>query len=312
MWVIIVLPIILIICFFIYWKILKNYVDVEKEKLQFLENSYQKTQKLFSQTQQQICELQDEEEMKLKQVKHLEDTLHNLKLKEAEEKYKWDNWQMKANIAADTFEENLERRYQEKENHIQSAVAEAELELENIRADVLKMRETQHALTEARVRQQVIDANADDYCLSLDPIDEADIRTLEAIKPRLQKPRILSMLIWQTYFQKPLKSLCAKFGYIGKQGIYRITNRETGECYIGQSRDVSKRFAEHCKCGLGIDTPPKNKLYKSMMEYGLHIFTFELLKEVEDTSDLDEEEQYYIELYQSIEYGFNTSNVLQR
>lgn len=54
-----------------------------------------------------------------------------------------------------------------------------------------------------------------------------------------------------------------------KTGIYKITNLLTGDCYIGQAIDINKRWKEHCKCGLGIDTPLGNKLYKAMMDYGL-------------------------------------------
>ena len=52
-------------------------------------------------------------------------------------------------------------------------------------------------------------------------------------------------------------------------GIYKITNQETKECYIGQSVDIGKRFKDHAKCGLDIDRPQGNKLYQSMIDYGL-------------------------------------------
>ena len=52
-------------------------------------------------------------------------------------------------------------------------------------------------------------------------------------------------------------------------GIYKITNQKTNMCYIGQAADVAKRWKDHAKCGLGIDTPANNKLYKAMQEDGL-------------------------------------------
>jgi len=59
----------------------------------------------------------------------------------------------------------------------------------------------------------------------------------------LAKPRILSMLIWQTYWQ-PLAKI--RFPVIlkdkTKMGIYKITNIETNECYIGQAVDIYKRW----------------------------------------------------------------------
>ena len=78
----------------------------------------------------------------------------------------------------------------------------------------------------------------------------------------------------------------------------------TNACYIGQSIDVYKRWNDHCKCGLGIDTPPGNKLYKAIQEDGLENFTFELLEEC-SREELDAKERYFIQLYQAKEFGFN-------
>ena len=56
----------------------------------------------------------------------------------------------------------------------------------------------------------------------------------------LAKPRILSMLIWQTYWQPLAKK---QFPLIlqdkTKCGIYKITNQLTDESYIGQSVNIS-------------------------------------------------------------------------
>ena len=113
------------------------------------------------------------------------------------------------------------------------------------------------------------------------------------------------MLIWQTYWQ-PLAKV--KFPVIlkdkTKMGIYKITNSQTGECYIGQAVDIYKRWNQHCKAGLGIDTPPGNKLYKAMQEYGLQNFTFEILLEC-NRDELNEKEKYFISLYQADTYGYN-------
>ena len=89
-------------------------------------------------------------------------------------------------------------------------------------------------------------------------------------------------------------------------GIYKITNQKTNECYIGQAVDVAKRWKDHAKCGLGIDTPANNKLYKAIEEYDIWNFSWELLEKCERTQ-LNEKEKYYIELYSSKEYGYNSS-----
>ena len=63
---------------------------------------------------------------------------------------------------------------------------------------------------------------------------------------------------------------------------------------------------DHCKAGLGIDTPQGNQLYAAMMEYGLDSFSFELLLKCE-SSQLNEKEKYFIELYQSNIFGYNST-----
>lgn len=73
--------------------------------------------------------------------------------------------------------------------------------------------------------------------------DLHDVHILENIKPNLNKQRILSMLIWQSVWQPIAKK---QFPIIlqdkTKTGIYRITNIQTDECYIGQAVDVYKRW----------------------------------------------------------------------
>ena len=113
------------------------------------------------------------------------------------------------------------------------------------------------------------------------------------------------MLIWQTFWQPLAKQ---RFPIIlqakTKIGIYKITNIRTEECYIGQSLDIYKRWCQHCKAGLGIDTPVGNKLYKAIQKDGLQNFTFELIIEC-SKEQLNEKEKYFIELYQSDTYGYN-------
>jgi hypothetical protein len=61
------------------------------------------------------------------------------------------------------------------------------------------------------------------------------------------------------------------------------------------------------KCGLGIDTPANNKLYQAMLKEGLSNFTFELL-EICSESDLDKKEASFIEIYDSKNYGYNSTS----
>lgn len=189
-------------------------------------------------------------------------------------------------------------KYEQKLSSIQQEVQAAAASLQTLK-------QTRKAAYQAILRQKEIKNKIDDYRLVPSNIQLSDIKKLEKVKLELAKPRILSMLIWQTYWQ-PLAKV--KFPVIlkdkTKMGIYKITNSQTGECYIGQAVDIYKRWNQHCKAGLGIDTPPGNKLYKAIQEYGLQNFTFEILLEC-NRDELNEKEKYFISLYQADTYGYN-------
>ena len=89
-------------------------------------------------------------------------------------------------------------------------------------------------------------------------------------------------------------------------GIYKITNQKNDLVYIGQAVDMSTRWKNHAKAGLGIDTPQGNKLYKAMIDDGLENFSFEILEQC-SRDQLNEKEKYYISLYQSDQFGYNST-----
>ena len=212
----------------------------------------------------------------------------------------------------------LEKNYQEKEEEydlyekaLDTAYSHRQLELleqlNQCQADLDKIKATRDAALQAKIKEKEIKEKLSFYCLSINETDLDDIKVLNRIKPQLHNPRILNMLIWKTYFQKPMTDLCNNvIGTETKSGIYKITNQLDDMCYIGQSVDLATRWKDHAKCGLGIDTPQGNKLYQAMIQYGLWNFSFEILEEC-PRQDLDEKEKYYIQLYQSYDYGFNSN-----
>ena len=77
-------------------------------------------------------------------------------------------------------------------------------------------------------------------------------------------------------------------------GVYKITNTITGDFYIGSSKDVKRRWAEH-KLTSTWKNCPNNPMYLDMQEYGKDKFVFEILEEVEP-GKLKVTEQKFIEL----------------
>ena len=229
-----------------------------------------------------------------------------------------DNQQEMSSNAFKNYCDILEKKYKEVEEEydmeieaLNTAYSNLQLKLlreaEEVRSDLDKIKATHTAAIEAARREKDIESNLTFYCLDISDADKIDIAKLEALKPSLNKPRVLSMLIWQTWFQKPLKALSANVvGATDATGIYKITNIKTKECYIGQAIHIKDRWVEHVKCGLGIDTPAGNKLYKAIQEFGLWNFSFEVLEEC-PREQLNEKEKYYIDLYSSYDYGYNST-----
>ena len=225
------------------------------------------------------------------------------------------------NTAKFSFEkycEALDADYKKVENEYEYAVTLLHNAYDKTQEDILnkiselseklaKLKATRAAVIEAQKKEKEIQEQLDFYCLRPSEDELFDIHVLERVKPKLHQPRILCMLIWSTYFQKPMTALCNNvLGTESICGIYKITNQTNNMCYIGQSVDIAKRWKDHAKCGLGIDTPVKNKLYKAMQEDGLENFSWELLEEC-SKEDLNEKEKFYIDLYQAESYGYNSN-----
>ena len=210
-------------------------------------------------------------------------------------------------LAFNDYIDNLDNRYNQVEKEFDYKIDSLREQLSDVTLELDKMKKTRAAAHEALLKEQEVKDNKNNYRLLPSQTDLADTRRLELVKRELNKPRILSMLVWQTYWQPIAKK---QFPLIlqdkTKCGIYKITNIITDECYIGQSNDIYRRWSDHCKCGLGIDTPVGNKLYKAIQEYGLENFTFELLIECSQ-DELNEKEKYFIELYQADTFGYNST-----
>lgn len=216
-----------------------------------------------------------------------------------------ENHYQKVDVEYDQLIHNLQEAYNNAQEEIREAINKEQAVLDSVRS-------TRIAAIQAQIKEQEIKEQLAFYCLQPTDQEKDDIQILERVKPKLHQPRILSMLIWSTYYQKPMTTLCNNIlGTAIVCGVYKITNQETNQCYIGQAADVAKRWKDHAKCGLGIDTPANNKLYKAMQDYGIWSFSWELLEACKK-EELNEKEAYYIDLYDSKNYGYNSVSGIKK
>ena len=198
--------------------------------------------------------------------------------------------------------QEIENIHKDLNNIRQSAIQEKK----QIQTEIDKLKASLSAGVEARLREQEKKDKINFYKLSISEADLADVKMLQNLKSSFHKPVVLSKLIWTQYFQKQMTELCDRV--LGKKticGIYKITNLLTEQCYIGQSVNISDRWKQHCKCGLGIEASATNVLYNSMQRDKIWNFTFELLEEC-PRDLLNEKEAFWINMYQSNIYGLNT------
>lgn len=85
-------------------------------------------------------------------------------------------------------------------------------------------------------------------------------------------------------------------------GIYLITNKNTGQMYVGQSIDIHRRFRDHrCAKGLG-----HSRIDNAINKYGAENFSFEIIMTIEnDTKQLNDAEREWISILNTYEDDFH-------
>ena len=81
--------------------------------------------------------------------------------------------------------------------------------------------------------------------------------------------------------------------------IYKYTYLITGECYIGQTTNFKKRQKEH------LLENRTNLRFHNLLRKHYKDFNIEILEDNIPKEKLDEKEKYYIQLYDSVNKGFN-------
>ena len=211
--------------------------------------------------------------------------------------------------AFDSYEKRLDEAYQQKEQEFKTETAKLKEARDSVQRKLDQLKSTYQAAAAAQLRQKEKQDKQKFYTIYLTDNEISDIAKLQEWKKDLFDPSIVSKVIWSTYIIKPTGDLCNRIVGLNKTcGIYKITNKDTGKVYIGQSLDISARIKTHVKCGLGIDTPPAsaNKLYKAMQDSFIWNWTFEVIEKC-SSGKLNEREKYWIDFYQSDKIGYNSN-----
>ena len=79
------------------------------------------------------------------------------------------------------------------------------------------------------------------------------------------------------------------------QGIYLIKNNVNNRHYVGQSKDIERRWNEHRHSTFNTNaTDYETPLHRAIRKYGIENFAFEILEVVPNHSELNSIENKYI------------------
>lgn len=171
----------------------------------------------------------------------------------------------------------------------------------------LEVERSKRAAVNEQIRQaRALEEQEDFYRIQLDPNDKDDVEILRSVAPRLRHPEAVNKVIWTGYYQKPLAELRKRLLPNGDVScVYMATRLKTGEVYVGQTTSFDKRLQEHTRSALGIGTLASSTLHRKMVEDGPEHFLWSILEEV-PKDKLRERESYYIDFYDSKNYGLNS------
>lgn len=268
----------------------------------------QKTVQALSQNQQQTKRLLNQKLELNQQIKEQQKELHETlltKQKRLNQQYEHNKWQ--TSKAFESYCDTLDQLYTAEEHRFTAQLNALKTEREQAENQLAQIKKVYEAATAARLREQENEQKWSFYKIRLTDQQATDIARIQKLKQNLYDPTIVSKVIWSAYILKPTSDLCNRvLGSKTVCGIYKITNKATGEVYIGQSVNIAQRWKQHIKCGLGIDASSTNKLYNIMQNTGVWNFTFEVLEEC-SRDKLNEKEKFWIEMYQSNKIGLNST-----
>lgn len=127
---------------------------------------------------------------------------------------------------------------------------------------------------------------------------------LTTVAAKVQHPDIISKLVWQEYVKPNLDDTFKRIEIKAEPGIYKITNIDTGKCYIGKSTNVKTRIADHFKSSVGIRSIADQAVHHAILKEGFWNWAIEVITYC-DKEQLSELEKYYITFFKSMEHGYN-------
>lgn len=213
-------------------------------------------------------------------------------------------------------EENLNNKYikfereeLEKEHkfrqEVQNNIDAAKKSQDNILADTLYQQQRFEALLAPLRQYEMEQQERLFYTIQVPDEYKDDINFLiTTVSQKVQHPDIINKLVWAEYVKPYIDGTFKRVGIEDKPGIYKITNIDSGKCYIGKSTNVKKRITDHFKSSIGIKTIADQTVHHEIWKTGFWNWAIEIVIYCEK-EQLNELEKYYIDFFKSNTFGYN-------
>lgn len=182
-----------------------------------------------------------------------------------------------------------------------------ETEERDLNSQIIQKRNEINALIEQFKKDEEARKEADFYRIPITSAAQNDINKLKGVAAQLNNPATLYKLIWKEYYENGFNAMIGRV--LGndkeKSGIYKITDTRNQMCYIGQTTNFKNRWRTHAKRAVKAEEGTSNRLYQDMWENGLENYTFQII-EICEKDKLTEREKFYIDFFNSKEWGFNS------
>lgn len=204
-----------------------------------------------------------------------------------QEKEKREQW---LNLYFEKLRVQEENAYKRKKEELQAEIVLLQSELNDFKT-------RQDSINEAILREKELKEKEDFYSIQVTKNDEEDIKILQSMDLKLHNRDVIPKLVWELYIRRPCQEMIKRItGGRKISGIYKITNKKTGEAYIGKTTDISTRWQNHCKTAIGLEAAARATLHNRLAQDGLWNYTWEIIEEV-DKENLSSREAFYIDLY---------------
>ena len=207
-----------------------------------------------------------------------------------------------------SLEDNYNITVKDYEMKIENARKKYDIERTSLNAKIIEAKNEVNNLIEQFKKDEEARKESDFYRINISNEVKEDISKIKSIAAQLRNPLVLYKLIWKEYYESAFNQMCGRVlgENADKIGSYKITNTKNNMCYIGQTKAGFKnRWRTHAKRGVRAEEATNNRLYQAMWEEGLENFTFQIV-EICEPAKLTERERFFIDFYQSKNYGYNS------